>query len=666
MPQVLAVADFDIEFKDYAAGTVITFADEALVEHLKTRKVVSTVAADVAAAAAAGAVAVVHSAGSPPFSLGGSVAVVVSGTPGVGNVLTAAVDSSYGGTPAYQWLRGLDGASTLAGAVAIAGATSSTYLQVSGDQGRLLGCRVSGLIAPAASASGAVPVAPVVGVAPSIVTAPSITSTPTVGQTVGAQTYSVGSYSGTPAPSTALDSWLLDGSVVSTGYTLAEGDAGKNLQVRLSVSNASGAIQATAVAVAVQAVISGSSGNWFFASAFSAPPSDRYNTSAARPRLAGRKRELIGSGARSKLRVLIPNWSMGSGGNNLPASFTRFALECNGVSVPVTFGGLRTATMTAGQIKLESDDILPSSFGLARFERGQECFLWAECVAEPGINRVILANRFNKSSGQRLVQYNPANTSVNFDSTGPLTVTGSDFNEFTSSSMNEISCTLIGTFEGADQPVWGSIGDSIVAGVGEVNTSGNDVSGFFQRAMFDADMFSNPVANFKFAVSGYRYSQFVSYLSQLQVWMAYANRSLDELGTNDFDVSGSAITVTQAQTYANQIWTMLGNAGIPPSRRLRTELMLRTTSTDGFATEANQTITGAGWGAGGNVELFNQWLRTQAPSAVAQCMRFVHPYGTTNQYVWAVPSRTQDGIHPREQAHAEIGTELRPIRVAMA
>ena len=420
------------------------------------------------------------------------------------------------------------------------------------------------------------------------------------------------------------------------------------------------------IATAVNSVIS--SGKWFFASAFSAPPSDRYNTTTARPRIVGRKRELIGSGARSKLRMMFPNWSLGSGGNNLPASIIRVAVECNGVSVPVTFGGNRSVTIPASQIKLESDDILPSSFGLTKFDVGQELFTWVEAVAEPSLNRIILAGRYNPSLNHRLLQYNPANTSVNFDSVGPLVVTGTDFNEWAlpaGAPLNEIASTIIGVFEGSDKPVWAAIGDSIVAGVGETNGSKNDISGFFQRSMFDSDMISNPVANFKFAVSGYRYSQFVQYLTQLQVWLAYANRSLDELGTNDFDASGSAITVAQAQTYAGQIWTLLGNSGIPPSKRLRTELLVRvSSSTDGYTTEAGQTISGAGWDAGGNVELFNQWLRTQSPTNVLQCFRFTHPYGV-NPYKWAVPNRTQDGLHPREQEHIAMADELRTVRISL-
>jgi YD repeat-containing protein len=78
MSQVLAVADFEVEFKDYTKGQVITIADEAVVSHLKSRKVVSANAADVAAAIAGGAVQLVHSKGAPAADLSQSGGVADS------------------------------------------------------------------------------------------------------------------------------------------------------------------------------------------------------------------------------------------------------------------------------------------------------------------------------------------------------------------------------------------------------------------------------------------------------------------------------------------------------------------------------------------------------------------------------------------------------------
>ena len=180
---------------------------------------------------------------------GSAPAVTITGSLAVGSTLTASISQGYGGTPTYQWVLGAIGASDLVGATNISGATSSTYTLAVGDFGRLVGCLVSGLTFQGGS------VGVVAGVAPSVVSPPVVTSTPRVGQTIGDQTYTEGSYNGTPAPTTALDSWLLNGSVVPTGYTLAAGDLGKGLAVKVVAANSVAAIPFTSVAVAVQQLI---------------------------------------------------------------------------------------------------------------------------------------------------------------------------------------------------------------------------------------------------------------------------------------------------------------------------------------------------------------------------------------------------------------------------
>jgi lysophospholipase L1-like esterase len=196
------------------------------------------------------------------LSGGISGAVVITGPFVVGGTLTASITkliaAGWTGTASYQWRRSASASDlTYANSVAISGATSAAYTQVSADEGRKLFVDVTGLNPPGTAAGVTAP-AVVVGVAPGLITAPVVTSTPTVGQTISAQTYTLGTYSGTPAPVTALDSWLLDGSAVSTGYTLAAEDAGKGLQVKLTVSNGVlPNLPATSIAVAVQALVTG-------------------------------------------------------------------------------------------------------------------------------------------------------------------------------------------------------------------------------------------------------------------------------------------------------------------------------------------------------------------------------------------------------------------------
>lgn len=65
MPQVLAVADFKVEFRDYLAGQVIIFSDQGVIDHLRLRGVINVRALDVAAAVLAGAPVVAHERAAP-------------------------------------------------------------------------------------------------------------------------------------------------------------------------------------------------------------------------------------------------------------------------------------------------------------------------------------------------------------------------------------------------------------------------------------------------------------------------------------------------------------------------------------------------------------------------------------------------------------------------
>ena len=63
MPQVLAVADFNIERRYYLTGQVITLTDQSVIDHLASRRVISRSSSEVTAALAAGAQRFVHSPG---------------------------------------------------------------------------------------------------------------------------------------------------------------------------------------------------------------------------------------------------------------------------------------------------------------------------------------------------------------------------------------------------------------------------------------------------------------------------------------------------------------------------------------------------------------------------------------------------------------------------
>lgn len=166
---------------------------------------------------------------------------VITGSGLVGQTLTCS-QGSWTDLPtgyAYQWYRG---------ATAITGATSSTYVLVSGDAGQSITCRVT-----ATNASGSTTVASnaitVAGGAPANTVAPSITTdgTPQVSETI---TCDPGTWTGGP---TFTFQWQRGGvnitGATSASRVIAQADKTQSLQCIVTGTNGSGSVTATSNAI---------------------------------------------------------------------------------------------------------------------------------------------------------------------------------------------------------------------------------------------------------------------------------------------------------------------------------------------------------------------------------------------------------------------------------
>lgn len=172
-----------------------------------------------------------------------ATAPAVTGSPAGGQTLSCTT-GTWTNAPtgfAYAWLR--DGS-------AIGGATSSTYVVVSGDLGHQLACRVT---ASNGEGSGIATSAVVTAVGvPANTAAPMISGSATVGATLacdaGTWTYSA----------SFAYQWLRDGGTVAgaTSATYATGpdDSGHAVACRVTATNAAGSVAATSAGVAVIAV----------------------------------------------------------------------------------------------------------------------------------------------------------------------------------------------------------------------------------------------------------------------------------------------------------------------------------------------------------------------------------------------------------------------------
>ena len=292
---------------------------------------------------------------------GSAPAVTITGTMQTGSVLTASIGSGFGGTPTYQWVRGADGASDLTGASNISGATASTYTLVSADEGRVVGCLVSGLTFQGRAAGV------VAGVAPSVSAAPSITGTPTVGT---ATSFTTGTYGGSTPISKAVQ-WLLDGAEIvgQTGstYTPISADAGKTLAVRETASNAFGSAVSTSAGVVVSAaaalqplrIVSAGGG---VAQALTTVT--LYNSSYYRG-IAGKDIVHIGSGGVTGFHVQFNNATL-SGFNTNSITFQELWVTADSnAGVQVKWAGSNTRTFTAGEVDGLGDWISAQDLGFA-------------------------------------------------------------------------------------------------------------------------------------------------------------------------------------------------------------------------------------------------------------------------------------------------------------
>jgi len=164
-------------------------------------------------------------------------AVSISNTdPEVGDTLTAAYSGGNGsGTETWQWL---------ADDAPIYGANSSTYVVVSGDEGKTLKARVS-----YDGQSGSITSAATTAVGPK--TKPDLTGTvainntnPKPGDTLTAS-YTGGNGSGTQTWQWLANDIAINGANSNT-YTVADEDTGKTLKARVSYSEQSGSVTSSA------------------------------------------------------------------------------------------------------------------------------------------------------------------------------------------------------------------------------------------------------------------------------------------------------------------------------------------------------------------------------------------------------------------------------------
>jgi lysophospholipase L1-like esterase len=147
-----------------------------------------------------------------------------------------------------------------------------------------------------------------------------------------------------------------------------------------------------------------------------------------------------------------------------------------------------------------------------------------------------------------------------------------------------------------------------------------------------------------------------------------------DLGSNDI---ANSRTLAQLQADAITTWTELGRQG---ARVFQMTILPKTTSTDSWATKANQTPVAPAFAAGGVRQTFNAWLRAGASTVINGVTVTLgmagHPLSgvvdissavedTTDSNYWKSPSWTTDGGHPTATGYDALAQAMRPWMSSM-
>lgn len=325
------------------------------------------------------------------------------------------------------------------------------------------------------------------------------------------------------------------------------------------------------------------------------------------------------------------------------------------IGFPLYFNGSRSVTLTGGENDVLSDIVLPADVGQSVFATGK---WWIKGIVEftagnsIPYHRTLAADVANTQYGFYLAS---ATTPSTTDAAGVFTFSGTAPTTKTQ-GYNPI---ILGT-PVVDALSYICIGDSIADYNADAaaNIHGD---GFFQRAMGTLN-----VASINAAMNGSATELFCVGTKWRQ-YVKYCNRAVDEIGTNDISTGGAA-NVAYISQKIKYLWRVLKAFGA--QKVLRTKLLVRTTSTDSWATTANQTVV-AGWTAGGNSETLSAIFDTsQSAGLIEKVSNQTSVRDGVTAQKWAVDGTafkyTTDGLHPSPSGHALAASDLATDITTMA
>ncbi|AAX84849.1 hypothetical protein [Xanthomonas phage Xp15] len=331
------------------------------------------------------------------------------------------------------------------------------------------------------------------------------------------------------------------------------------------------------------------------------------------------------------------------------------SLEYNGVVVPVTFGNIRSKTLQPGDFDVLSDEIQVSAFGVTNIPRGSNVSLKIRYTF-PGAsaNRMLIGLQRPESQGGQCRWFNAANTTVSStDAPGPYTFTGTA----PTARQGSYRPGLLGRYEGAFEPIWLFYGDSITMGTGDSDYTRNYGIGWPAEACRIASP-NGGLSYGNMAIHGSS-TAMSTFGEKIEAPLKYATHVHIGWGTNDFGTSAADPRPTSQPRLTAGVNSMKARPGSKVTNWYFGYLGPRTTTTDNYVTEENQSYLTANWGPSPcNVESWNSWLVTNfSPNGVNTwpSIRGVDPLK------WRVNGTARysntDDAHPSTVGHLLMGQD---------
>lgn len=371
--------------------------------------------------------------------------------------------------------------------------------------------------------------------------------------------------------------------------------------------------------------------------------------------LGGDVKYLI-AGFNNWYRTTDTNSPIVSIGNSVTLVKVALEKEDGSAYTPITFnGGSQSITLAELDTAILSDKIYPSAFGLGVFTNKTKWWVRVEAVIPSPSGYWPLNTPNYNYGGQTISYYDPASTTLvnGAYATGALTTTGTA----PVAGSTGICPIWLGEFvEGTVDKSFVVMGSSVEYGISDGehwNIGGSWGMGYASRALRTLEC---PMLNL--AIPGATTLTFENQSQFITPWLKYGNYLFDGIGSND--ISGLR-TAEQINNSLQLRYTALQSVGY--RKMIRNSLGMRTTSTDSWATAANQAYY-PDWGPGSTkANSVKQFLDAGVSNGLYDYITSTLSYRDPGD-IWKWKTNgtanypTSDGTHPKNSMHTLMAADI--------